>query len=72
DDGPEGFEFWIVQDRQGTQVLLSFAHFSEKRVSVEAASVGNVIVPGFDGVTAALAVAVATLAFVGIRRRLTR
>ncbi len=71
-DGEEGFEYWIVQDRHGTQVLVSFAHFSEKRVSVEAASVGNVIVPGFDGITATLAVAFAALVFVGIRRRLTR
>lgn len=71
-DGDEGFEYWIVQDRLGTQVLVSFAHFSEKRVSVESASVGNVIVPGFDGITATLAVAVAALVFVGIRRRLTR
>ena len=71
-DGDDGFEYWIVQDRHGTQVLVSFAHFSEKRVSVESASVGNVIVPGFDGITATFAVAFAALVFVGVRRRLTR
>lgn len=68
-DGEEGFEYWIVQDRLGTQVIVSFAHFSEKRVSVEAASVGNVIIPGFEGPAAAAAVGIAALAFGLFRRR---
>ncbi|MBI2077639.1 MAG: hypothetical protein HYT80_04595, partial [Euryarchaeota archaeon] len=61
-DGEQGFEYWIVVDKYGTQVILSFAHFSEKRVSVEAAAVSNIAVPGvgLGAVVAALA-AVATV-----------
>jgi hypothetical protein len=71
DDGEDGFEYWIVQDRLGTQVLVSFAHFSEKRVSVEAASVGNVIVPGFGGAPAVAAIALVAVALLVVRRRVT-
>jgi hypothetical protein len=71
DDGDEGFEYWIVADRLGTHVILSFAHFSEKRVSVEAASVGNVIVPGFGLDLVVLAVAAGVLGWES-RRRLIR
>lgn len=72
DDGENGFEYWIVQDRHGTQVIVSFAHFSEKRVSVEAASLGNVVVPGLGFEGAALAVGLAAAGAVVARRRLTR
>jgi hypothetical protein len=69
DDGESGFESWVVQDRHGTQVLLSFAHFSEKRVSVEAASVGNIVVPGFDVPLAGLAFLAVAATLMAVRRR---
>jgi hypothetical protein len=51
DDGPEGVEYWIVEDKNGFQVLISFAHFSEKRVTVQSAEEPQVThdsIPGFE------------------------
>lgn len=69
DDG-EAIEYWIVEDTQGVQVLVSFPHFSERKVTVE--SVGSSAlgpaIPGFEGMAALLGVCAAIL--VGLRRRL--
>lgn len=71
-DGPDTFEYWIVADRHGTQVLVSFAHFSEKRVTVEAAAVGNLVVPGFSLGMFLLSVGLVATAVAVFRRRTTR
>lgn len=71
-DGPDTFEYWIVADRLGTQVIVSFAHFSEKRVTVEAAAVGNLVVPGFSLELFLLSVGLVAAAVFVMRRRTTR
>jgi hypothetical protein len=43
-----GMEWWLVTDEDGAQVLVSFTHFSEKRVEIQSASSGLSPVPGFD------------------------
>lgn len=56
----EGPEYWIVTDEDGVQVLVSFPHFSEKRVEIQSGSSGTKLVPGFEalGLLAALGAAV--------------
>lgn len=69
-DEENAFEYWIVLDELGTQVVVSFAHFSEKRVSVEAAATQDIGVPGFGIDLAILGGALAVASVAGMRRRL--
>ncbi|HLE48287.1 MAG TPA: hypothetical protein VI818_08320 [Candidatus Thermoplasmatota archaeon] len=68
DDGPDGIEYWIVEDKNGFHVLVSFAHFSVKHVKITSAESGpgGFGVPGFE--TILLAGALLAAAFVGRRR----
>jgi hypothetical protein len=71
DDGADGVEYWIVEDKNGFHVLVSFAHFSEKRVTIQSAEEPKVtkdsLIPGFEA-PLLLAVAGIVVAY-GIRRR---
>lgn len=67
DDGPDGFEYWCVSDKDGQQILVSFAHFSQKRIEIQSA-LGNALVPGFEASLLAAAAGVGLL-LVGVRRR---
>ncbi|MBI2077454.1 MAG: hypothetical protein HYT80_03660 [Euryarchaeota archaeon] len=50
DDGPDGIEYWIVEDKNGFHVLVSFAHFSVKHVKISSAESGPGAfgIPGFE------------------------
>lgn len=71
DDGADGIEYWIVEDKNGFHVLVSFSHFSEKRVTIESVNppaAGNGLIPGFEPVLLAAALGFAAVV-VGVRRR---
>lgn len=69
DDGADGIEYWIVEDKNGFQVLVSFAHFSEKRVTVQSVDGPDIRsgAPGF-GMAIVLAAAIAASLVVRARR----
>jgi hypothetical protein len=71
DDGPDGFEYWCVSDKDGQQILVSIAHFSEKRVEFESAAIEDALrlVPGFEA-TILVAASGCALVLAGLRRRL--
>jgi hypothetical protein len=67
DDG-DVVEYWIVKDAHGLQVLVSFPHFSEKEVTVQADDASPLAaLPGFGFL--ALAGAGALVLSLGLKRR---
>lgn len=62
-------EYWAVEDKAGVHLMVSFPHFSKKRVEIQSVgtSVGGPI-PGFELVVLGLAVS-AALVGVGVRLR---
>lgn len=65
----EGPEYWVVVAEDGVQVLVSFPHFSEKRVEVQGGSAGALprLVPSFEA--AALLAALGAAAVLARGRR---
>lgn len=62
-------EYWVVLDKYGLQVLVSFAHFSEKEVTIRSLGASeNGLIPGFETVAGLAAVGVVLIG-VGLRRR---
>lgn len=60
-------EYWIVTDEDGAQVLVSFPHFSEKRVEIQSGS--SSLVKGLPGFEALAVLAALGVAFVVSRRK---
>jgi len=70
DDG-EAPEYWVVQDKNGFQVLVSFPHFSTKKVTIQSADAEK-LEPSFGVPALDFVLLVAALAFAGIVGRRLR
>lgn len=66
--GRDTVTYWVVEDQDGLQVLVSFPHFSEKLVTIESGGRSSPF-GALPGAASSLAVAAVALLAVGLRRR---